>query len=270
MSNVEVPELLNLASAPTAIPYRYGLFSAVEFAPMESVRDRFGTTWNSDNCAEVGITFSACKDPAVPDLVPAECSYTGIAEGFTAYLLNEDSIAGSTIAEHEDRTRARFAMAEQAAVEQRIYTELALAAVADSSMVSVTGLGAKGPSDSYLAMLATVEEQLALVSGSEGVIYMSRFAAIALSSELDKTSGRLRTKLGTPVAAMAGFGAVAATLRIEDAMYGSGPVKASRSEIELANGTAGAGLSINDVSIIAQRDYTFGWDCGVVGASVTF
>jgi hypothetical protein len=77
----------------------------------------------------------------------------------------------------------------------------------------------------------------------------------------------LRTRLGTPIAAMA-VGATANTIRTGDVMFGTGPVKASRGEIEVFNGTGD--LAINDASIIAQRTYAFGYDCGVVGAEITF
>lgn len=269
MTVIEYPALLNLTSAPVAAPYRFGLFSAVEFAPFNA-HDRVGMTWRSDNCAAGDVTIDACKEPGVPDLVAASCGYIGTAEAFTAYILDEDSLAGLSLAEHEAQARARFLIAEQSAVEIHVGGEIAADAALAGSLIDVSSMSSASLSDTYLAMLATVEEQLVLLTGAEGVIYMSRFAAASLSGELVANGGMLRTKLGTPVAAMAGFGAVANTARTGDEMYATGPVKAARSEVDIYNGTAGENLAINDASIIAERTYAFGWDCGAVGASVTF
>jgi hypothetical protein len=248
------------------VPYRFGLFSAVDFEAI-GTHDRVGMTWRSDGCAVADITLDACKNPAIDPLDSSLCGYSGTAEAFTAYILDTDSLAGVSMADHEAQARARFIAAEQAAVEGHIFAELLVEGIAAGSIIDLSTQGAKGPADAYLSMLATVEDQLALLTGNEGVIYMSRFAAIALSDHTEKSNGMLRTRLGTPIAAMA-VGATANTIRTGDVMFGTGPVKASRGEIEVFNGTGD--LAINDASIIAQRTYAFGYDCGVVGAEITF
>ena len=270
MTTIEYPALLNLTNAPTGVPYRYGLFSAIDFDSI-GAHDRVGMTWRSDGCQRAGVTLDACKQPAIPPLTASDCGFTGTAPPFTVYILDEDSIAGVSIADHEAQARARFIAAEQWAVEEHIAGQLAIDAIAAGTIVDVSAAGAKAPSDPYLLMLAQVESQLALLTGNEGVIYMSRFGAAALETSLVRSNGMMRTTLGTPVVAMGGWpGITANTLPTGDAIYATGPVKASRGEIEVLNGTAGEGLAINDVSIIAQRTYAFGWDCGVVGAEITF
>lgn len=270
MTTIEYPALLNLTSAPTGVPYRYGLFSAVEFDTI-SPHDRMGMTWRSDGCQRAGTTLDSCKQAAVPALTASDCGYIGTAEPFTAYILDEDSIGGVSIAEHEAQARARFLTAEQWGVESYVMNEIVAQGTADGTIVDVSGAGAKAPSDPYLLMLAQVESQLALLTGNQGMIYMSRFGAAALETSLIRSGGMLHTTLGTPVAACGGFPTITAnTLPTGDAIYGTGPVKAARGEVEIYNGTAGDGLGVNDISIIAQRTYAFGWDCGVVGAEITF
>lgn len=268
MTVIEYPALLNLTTAPTAVPYRFGLFSAVNFDQI-GTHDRIGMTWRSDGCQRAGTTFDQCKQPAVPDLTKSDCGFIGTAEPFTAYILDADSMAGVSLAEHEAQARNRFIAAEQWGVEYHIISEIAAEGTADGTIVDVSNAGGKAPSDPYLLMLAQVESQLALLTGNEGVIYMSRFGAAALETSLIRSGGKMTTTLGTPVVACGGWPSIVAdTLPTGDAIYGTGPVKAARGEIEVFNGTGD--LSVNDVSIIAQRTYAFGWDCGVVGAEITF
>jgi len=269
---VEYSALLNLTDAPTSVPYRYGLFSAVNFDQIGE-HDRLGMTWRSDACQQPGITIGECKaiPPAVvAPLVASACGYIGTAEAFTAYILDEDSLAGVPLSQHETQARNRFIAAEQWGVENQIAASLATAGAAAASIIDIAPLvhAQKSIPDKYQTMLAHVESQLSIVTGNEGIIYMSRFAASMLSTVLTTSGGMLRTVLGTPVAAMGGWPDVTAnTLITEDVIYGTGPVKAARGDIDLYNGTGD--LSVNDASIIVQRTYSFGWDCGVVGASVT-
>ena len=179
-------------------------------------------------------------------------------------------MAGVPLSQHETQARNRFIAAEQWGVENKIATELATAGAAAASVIDIAPLvhAQKSIPDKYQTMLAHVESQLSVLTGNEGIIYMSRFAASMLSTVLTTSGGMLRTVLGTPVAAMGGWPDVTAnTLITQDVIYGTGPVKAARGEIDVYNGTGD--LSVNDASIIVQRTYSFGWDCGVVGSSVT-
>jgi len=270
-TQVQYSALLNLTNAPTSVPYRYGLFSAVNFDQIGD-HDRLGMTWRSDACQQPGMTIGECKDPGnVAALVPSACGYIGTAEAFTAYIFDEDSLAGVPLSQHETQARNRFIAAEQWGVENKISATLATAGAAAASIIDIAPLVFAGQSipEKYQTMLAQVESQMSVLTGNEGIIYMSRFAASMLSTVLTTSGGMLRTILGTPVAAMGGWADVTAdTLITEDVIYGTGPVKAARGDIDLYNGIGN--LSINDASIIVQRTYSFGWDCGVVGASVTF
>jgi hypothetical protein len=257
MTTIEYSEVLNTVAAPTGVPYRFGLFSVVDFDQLGD-HDRAGMQWLSDSCAGANITLDPCKTGDDESIDPGICSYVGIASPFTAYVHNVDSIAGKSLDVHESSSRQRFIMAEQTAVEAHVFS-LLNQVVADD----VSALDAASMADQYANALASVEDSVPAITGAEGMIYVSRFGASLLASQLDKTSGMLRTKLGTPVAAMGGWESGV------HKVFGTGPVKAARGDIEVYNGTAGADLASNDVSIIAERAYAFGWDCGVVGAQLT-
>jgi hypothetical protein len=273
MADIAYSDLLNLTNAPTGVPYRFGLFSVAQFEPI-SDHDRAGVTWRSDACQKALITQDICKDPAAQPLTASSCGYTGEAAPFFAYLHDDDSIpAASSLADHEGRARARFLTAEQWGVENHVAGMLDAAAVAAGTIVDMTAALDTGGSfasyDHASVMLAQVEAQLALMSGNDGVIYMSRFSAILLDTQLTTQGGTLRTRLGTPVVSMGGWPTVTKdALPTSDVIYGTGPIKAQRGEVEIFGGTPA--LRLNDVAITVERAYTFGWDCGIVGASIDF
>jgi hypothetical protein len=271
MTVIEYPALLNLTDAPVGVPYRYGLSSVVNYEPIGS-HGRAGLAWRSDACSLALITEDACKDPAVEALTASDCGYDGSADPFTAYIYDTDSLAGLSLADHEDQARTRFLIAEQWGVENYVAGLLTAAGTAAGSVVDMTtsaGAGGKFHDMNHSQiLLAQVESQLALMSGNDGVIYMSRFSAMALGGDLVSAGGMLRTRLGTPVAAFGGWPTVSKNQEItEDIIFGTGPIKAQRGDVEIYSGTPG--LSVNDASVIAERSYVFGWDCGIVGASAT-
>lgn len=245
--------------APVATPYRFGLFSVLSFDPGD--RSGIGITWQSQNCHMVQATENACINPGVPGKEADDYCHVGEAQPVTVYVLNDESLAGIPLAEHEQAARDRLAMGEQAAVESVV----SAAALAAASPVA-SALGGS-PAEQALVALGIVEQELAAMTGAEGIIHMSRFAASLLP--LDKTGSMLRTQLGTPVAAYGGWdghslGGSPTGLTI----LGTGPGKAYRGPVETYPGTPA--LDINDASVLAERTYTIGFDCGVVGASVTF
>jgi hypothetical protein len=234
--------------------YQYGLNSVSNFTD-EGDHAGLGLTWESDRCADVRATQNACVDPEVAALTADQCGVTMTFEPFTVYYLDGDSMAGISPADHEAQARTRFLSGEEHGYEEAVADILAAAAPAPT--VVTTGLA---PSEKLLATLATVEQALANLTGSEGVIYMSRFAATMLPGALTGSGSQLRTQLGTRVAALGG-GDLGTT------MYGTGPVRTHRDSI--AADPVAPGMSINSVSVLVQRTYVFGYDCGVVAATTT-
>jgi hypothetical protein len=245
-------------AAPAGTPYRFGLFSVLSFEPDE--RSGIGVAWQSQGCHTVLATEDSCINPAVAPLVPdGYCSVIEV-NPITVYVLNDDSLAGIPLAEHEQAARDRLAIGEQTAVES-VVSAAALAAA--SPIASALG---DSPAEKALCALGVVEQELAALTGAEGIIHMSRFAASLLP--LDKTGSMLRTQLGTPVAAYGGWdgytpGAAPSAVTI----LGTGPAKAYRGAVETYSGAPA--LDSNDASVLAERTYTIGFDCGVVGATAT-
>jgi hypothetical protein len=266
MTTITAPNLYEVTDAPVAAPYRYGLSSVVAWEPLATGGRVGGVTWVSQGCTDVGVTSNDCADPTPAALTSDNSCSVGYADVFTPYILADPSYAGKSDAVHEAKARDRFIIAEQYGVERNVVDKLVLALGAGA--IDVSAQSALHGGDVFLSMLALVEQQLPDLTGAEGVIYMSRYSATMLSDHLVITGGILRTKLGTPVAAIGGWSNTPGAQPTGEVIYGTGPIKGQRGEVELLNGSGAS--PTNDTSIIVQRTYSFGYDCGVIGAEVTF
>lgn len=256
MTIIEAPNLYDAVDAPDHGPYRFGLFSLPEFN-VGGDRDGFGLTWRSEACAETGITYDVCLDPAVADLTSTTVACVEPQfDPFVVYAYLTDSMIVEAGSDDADLARTRFLNVEQYAVEKALEARLS-AAVAP---VAVLGTG----EFSVRQALAQVEQALAVTVKGRGVIHMSRFAATLLADRLKVEGGQLRTALGTPVVAGGGYATDALPTAVT--VYGTGPMVARRSGIEVVSAPR---YDINSMSEIAQRTYVIGWDCGAVGATAT-
>lgn len=256
MTTIEAPALYVPTRGPVASPYRFGLDSVM--APTDVEHGELGITWESQNAAVAHLTNDPCVDPSADlfgDGVETYCSI-GQADPFTVFVYDTDSIAGLPTSVHEQRVRDRFAAAEQHGAEAGFAAQLAGASVTPVSVA----LGST-PQDKVLAALAAVERDLADLTGVQGVIFMSRYAAMFAGDELVAQGGVLRTRLGTPVAAMGGG-------NLGTVVYGTGPLVAMRGPVTPTN--AVPNYEINDVALIVHRTYAIGWDVGIVAADAGF
>ncbi len=254
MTTIEAPAIYQVVEAPEGIDRKFGLFSVATFEDL-GPHAGLGIQWTSQACAVVQQTQNACIDPGVAALTGDQCGVVSQFDPFTLYYLDEDSIGGQSLDVHEAQARARFVSGEETACETAVAVSLANAAGAPG--VVTVGIS---PQEKLLGVLSTIEQALGETTGKEGVIYMSRFAASMLVGVLIKDSGKLRTSLGTPVAAMGG-GDLGTT------MYGTGTIKSHRKPIDAI--AAQVDQDLNDVSILVQRPYAFGFDCQAVSATVT-
>jgi hypothetical protein len=261
MSLIEAPALFQVVDAPVGVPYRYGLLSVLPEFTNEDHAD-LGITWESLNNALALETTDRILDPGVLALTPGVDAVVPEFDPFTAYIYDTDSIAGRVASEHEARARARLSIGEQYGVELAISTRLGV----EVTEVAQT-LGTE-PSEKVKAGIATIEQELGALTGAVGVIHMSRFAATLACDALVVTGGQLRTKLGTPVAAYSGWELFTpGTPQAAVVIFGTGPMRAARGPVETFTGTPD--LDTNDVSIIAARTYSIGWDVGSVGVTIT-
>ena len=254
----------HLVEAPTAVPYRFGLFSQVTPRTSElsgsSIDDKWklGVQWISQACAEAKLTTGPCIDIEVPALDPDDYCSVSQYDPFTVYAYNNDDVPGFGMNEDVSNAVARLTNGEQEAAEEQVWS-LATAAVGPG----VTDL------TSYPLWygLGYVEQALAEAYGGQGVIHMNRLTATMFADQLHIEGGRLFTLLGTPVVAGAGYEKIGQTAPTEALIYGTGPLVMYRSEIDTRQ--SAIDKATNQASIIAQRDYVIGWDCVVVGAEVS-
>jgi len=253
----------HLVEAPAVVPYRHGLFSVVEprvVGLTGGVIDehwRLGVTWQSQACSLAKETTGPCIDSDVTALTPDE--YCSVAEfdPFTVYAYNDDAVPGHTLAEHEANAISRLTSGEQLAAEKHVWTQITTAAGAAVDLTTFT----------LKYALGWIEQALAERYGSQGVIHMSRLAAITALDLLKVEGARLTTYGGTPVVAGGGYDVVGSTTPSTSTILATGPLVMYRGDIDTRENAVDK--AINGVSIIAQRDYVLGWDCVAFGADVT-
>jgi hypothetical protein len=250
-------------AAPVATPYRYGLFSVAEprsvvgadLAPDDHWR--LGVEWVSEACSAVEVTTGPCINEEIPSLsFNRDCSLFQF-DPFTVYAFNTDAGPGRTVAQHRANAIARLTNGEQRTVETVLWAQLATAVPAPTSLASFPAHVALG----------WVEQALAESYGSQGVIHMNRQAALTLGLYLHPEGSVLRTVLGTPVVVGGGYDPLVTPPANTATLFGTGPLVMYRGEIDA--GMDAYNRAINDVSIVAQRDYVLGWDCSAVGAEIS-
>jgi hypothetical protein len=247
MTIIDASQLLELVDPPAVVPLRFGLFSVVDFRPAE--RLPFAVVWESDTCADVTTTNDVCVLPAQVDPTLDDACYTESAPGFAAVYLYGASLGGQGLDYHEGKARARFTNGEQVAVETELAAQLA---VAPTVIAPVTSL---------ILALGALELAIGQNVHNEGVIHMSRSAAVQLGDHLDTSGSRLRTKLGTPVVAGGGYHSMGLT-----SMYATGPLVGERGEL-LVSSTVDR--RTNGASVLVERPYMIGWDCGAWRVTVS-
>lgn len=249
-------------TAPGVVPYRYGVFSVAQprVAALEGLgvdeHWRLGVTWESEACGSALVTFNACIEPETGPLTSDRDCRILEYPAFTVYAYNTDAVPGKTLAEHEQNAIARLLNGEQRAVEEVLWAQLLTADPVPTDMTGFPGwLG-----------LGYIEQAIAETYGSEGVIHMNRFAASALSLHLRVEGGMMRTLLGTPVVVGGGYDPLPSPIESTATIFGSGPLALWRGDVDTRENAIDKAL--NDVSIVAQRDYVLGWDCFAVGATI--
>jgi hypothetical protein len=250
-----------------------------------SIRFRDGKDWgqlsvDSDG-GMVSIVRSQPNDTqgtfGLPKTLTGGTGDSGLATPFTVYGHYACSPIGRSLSAAQDLATAHLMEREEARVEQAFWT-------GDLSNVpnlvgSATDITPVGGSPNAAGGVALLEQFIATNYGSLGVIHMTRAAAtMALADDVLTTSGsRLTTKLGTPVAAGAGYpgtgpqGEVPAEAATW--MYASPALFGYRSEVFTSSARPGdlLALGTNDLTAIAERSYLIGFDpCGVAAVLVEF
>jgi hypothetical protein len=242
-----------LITAPAWVPYRFGLASILSF-PAEADHWRMGVEWQSPACGQAAqVTTDECiTGVAATPKTPFLCPGVQQAAPFTVYAYDDLPTVGTTAEEQRAWARAVLDAGEWPAVEQ--YVAAALEAEIGATPASDLGAGAS-PADA----LGMIEDALALAYGGQGAVLTSRRGATILfaAGALRLEGSRLVTALGTPVAALAHPVAAPGSFPI----YGTGALFGWRSDVDVIEAV---NTATNRWSLVAERTYLVGWDCGAV------
>jgi hypothetical protein len=250
-------DTFHLVDAPALVPYGYGIFSVAEPRPTLDPHWRLGVKWQSQGCHATNITTGPCIDPEVDALTEDDYCEVLTYEPFTVYAFNNDAIPGHTLAEHEQHAIDRLVNSEQRSVEEQLWTLMQTEAGGSTDLSGA-------PLDYVLGF---IEQRAAEVYGGTAVIHMSRLTTTMLYGHLYKSGGRLVTSLGTPIVSGGGYDIVGASAPITAEIYFTGPLAIWRGDIDTRQNAVNK--PVNEVSIVAQRDYVIGWDCVVEGVQFT-
>lgn len=249
MSMTDVREVID---APVRVPYRFGLFSVLDFDG--SGRAGIELAWDSIGCGPLQTVQDPCLSIDGADHTKAssvECAEVGSA-GFTVIAYDDSSLGRSPRGASSSRASDKLTLGEQPTVELALTGYLAAVA---TDVSQSAGAGASIKEQAGYA-IGEVEQSLA-EAGGEGVILVARSFVALLPNYFNSTGSVLRTKLGTPVAALGGWAAG------RNDVLGVPALVARRGQIAEGDGY---NLNTNDRAAYAERDYSFGWECGAVVA----
>jgi hypothetical protein len=249
--------------APAVTPHPFGLFSV---ATPESPADsgwQLGVQWQSMACYDPFPTYDECINGGVAESgkTIAGCADYPLAtfKPITVYAGVNRSGASQDVAQAD--AQAVLTAGEEWAVEKALWAALL---AASPPVAAPAGTKYQFP---LMAGLANVEGWLSTNYHGTGVIHMNRGTAAGLGNLLVRQGQQLQTITGTPVAAGGGYDSTFADSAAgSPVMYATGAVAIRRSTI--SNLTA-VDRQVNDVLSLAERTYVVGWDCAVIGRTVT-
>ena len=255
-----------VVQAPARQPFQYGLFSVLTWR----TGDRWeggGVTWTQDaNAGLAAMGAWQCEEheySGLPKVFHRPDCGAGFASAFTIMAGHVASAGAFGVAEAREVAGGRLAAGEEAAVERVLWSG---EAGQHPNFSGVNGFPA--PAEVTVATIreavVTAERWLAESYGAQGVIHAPRSTATlaVLDGGVEATGGRLRTGLGTPVVAGAGY---------EQAADGhvlivTGGLVAYRTEL-FAPSTGGGDLfdrATNDMYGIAERSYLIALDTAML------
>lgn len=256
-------------------PLPYSLFSVFTPRPVADLHwQAEGVTWETLTCDPVsGIGDYCVPDPVgLPKNLDTGAGVPGEATPFTVYGVYTCTPVGHTLDWAQQRAMEHLLAREEARVEQALWTgDLDNTGFAAGAVEAATGV-------SLVRAVAALEQWLATSYGSQGVIHMTREAALlaAASDALTVVGSRLVTRLGTPVVAGAGYPGTGPAGQDPAAgstyLYATPALLGYRSEAFTGTDPVAAGLdkATNDLHAVAERTYVVGWDpCGTAYALAT-
>lgn len=295
-----------LVDAPTFTPSPYGLLSVVQTPSTGDAHWLNGVTWPS-YCPDAGqATYDECIAVTGSGGPPPEPSVktTNVdvvhrgATPFTAYARFDCATVGNENA--IETAREALARTETFQVERTFWTGLvdgktlafphlaADAEVEDSAGIllqTVASPVATGAALDIATGLGLLEQGLADCFGGTGVIHvpvkllptLDALSLLRVVNARNVGTGRfdrqLQTLNGNLVAAGAGYPGTSPTGASTTAdatwIYATGPVFMRRGDVKILSGNSAINRETNNVEMIAERTYVFGFDCCHVAVQVS-
>jgi hypothetical protein len=256
-----------LAQGAVRKPLPFGLFSVINFN--QGVDDDVhwqggGATWefldpDGAEVLAVGGPNNVDGSPAfgVPkDLSSVDQTWMGTATPFSVY----GTFKVSPVAYNPELANFRALQVLTSFEEKQAENQFWTGAAGNEPNLTdgVTDLGARTLQDS----IGVLEDFIASTYGSLGAIHMSRKNATDLANTqiLDSSGSVLKTRLGTPVVAGAGYP--------DDKVKGTPALFGMRSEVFFSNTPTNPVLDTtnNDLYALAERSYLIGFDPTGVGS----
>lgn len=252
-------------------PLPFGLFSVVPFREGSPDRWLNGVIFEGLGCVDdfEGIGEIICPSEETPEPttkgLPLELDAEGLetSDTFKRFTITESykcSPIGNTLERAEEVARQRLEAWEELRVEEAISTDIL--GITPNLGSGSTGIGNFGD---IVEAIGELEDTIGSEYGSQGVLHMKRSTALKAFAKgaLTSSGQRLRTALGTPVIAGAGYSF--------DGVVGTPAMFGYRSEIYTSSNEAGDLLDRkrNNLHSIANRDYLIAWDiCDTWSAGV--
>jgi hypothetical protein len=263
------------------LPLPYGLFSTFTFRS----GDRFegGVQWERQICDPAGgIGAPSCPpDPptiGLPKSLDRNGQGSGEATPFIVYGHFTCSPTGYSLSDAQDKANEHLLTREQQRAERAFWTgDLGNTPFLANPDTDETAVLNGGVAVSLRQALSMLENYIAVEYGSLGVIHMTRGTAelAAGANLIEASGGRLLTKVGTPVAAGAGYpgtGPAGGNPVVgKPWAYVTPAVFGYRSEVFTSSNTPGDLFDrrTNELMAIAERSYLLGFDdCGVAAVPI--
>lgn len=253
-------------------PLPYGLFSVL--VPRSTADPHWqnteGVQWETLGCNPASGIGEWCTEDGevtgLPKNLDVGAGDIGEASPFTVYGSYTCTPVGHSLEYAEQRATEHLMAREEARAEQALWT-----GDLDNGGFAAGAVDAAAGALSLRRAVARLEGWIAETYGSQGVIHMTREAALlAVAADVVtvRNSG-LYTELGTPVVAGSGYPGTGPTGQdptdAQSYLYATPALLGYRSEVfpSVSPAVAGFDKGSNDLHAVAERTYLIGYDpCG--------
>lgn len=278
-------------SSPSFTPAPFGLMSVADQPDDDNAARGKGALIRPELCDPANVYVDVCPPAARPAKEAMEGGFRA-SDPITLYAREDCSTVGVTLDEAKRRVGTVLTNGEGRTLERLFWTGGAGAAIHPhlahaAAPVEVTTLGVTAVLQPQATIvdgtglrpaeaLRALESALGDCYGGLGVIHMPKGDASYLGDRLGVDGSRLVTKVGTRVAAGAGYPGTSAAGVDPDAdqswWFATGSVAVRRTPVRFPASSESEVVdrAVNTRTLIAERQYTIVWDCCLLAVLVDF